>query len=148
MKNTTIILSVLSSLFILGCQEPAYPAEIHEDVLKTIAMESANQSDEGMYLVASVIVNRASVSGKTLLAICKAPKQFSCWNSPKWAREWCTSHFDQKARKRAKKAIEMAIIAPFPEINHYHTKAVRPYWANKLVRVKVEGQHVFYREAK
>ncbi|WP_414075941.1 cell wall hydrolase, partial [Staphylococcus aureus] len=61
-------------------------------------MEAADQSVYGQYLVASVIVNRAKAGHKSLEAVCLARKQFSCWNSPKWAFSWLSRHYTPSAK--------------------------------------------------
>lgn len=115
-----------------------------EVVIKTIAMESADQSEYGQYLVASVIVNRARLAGNSLEWVVLRPKQFSCWNSRSLASAWLGSHFDKKARKQAEKALKQAIKRPFLGITHYHTVDVMPYWAVGHKPVAVIGRHVFY----
>lgn len=117
-----------------------------EIAVQTIAMESANQSDYGQYLVASVIVNRAK--GGSLERVCLARKQFSCWNDKEWAMAWLVRHYTEKARKRALNALERAIKDPYKGITHYHTTGIRPYWAKGKKAVIVEGSHAFYRGIK
>lgn len=114
---------------------------ISEVVLQTIAMESANQDDEGMYLVASVIVNRAR--GGSLERVCLARKQFSCWNDSKWAQGWLKRHYTASVQVRAANALRRALNAPKEGIRHYHTTAIKPYWA-KGKQGMTHGQHVFY----
>lgn len=117
-----------------------------EVVLKVIAAESANQSDDGMYLVAKVIVNRARMRGLTLEQVVKQRKQFSCLNSPKWMRQWCNSHFSMATRHRAVIALDMALndhSGQFDRLTHYHVASIMPYWAQGKAGMRV-GEHVFY----
>ena len=116
-----------------------------EVVLQTIAMESADQSAYGQFLVASVIVNRSRTSGKSLEQICLAKRQFSCWNSQKWAVSWLSRHYDTRTRDNALDALEQALIANNrPLVDHYHRFDVHPSWAKRLKRVERVGAHVFY----
>jgi len=48
----------------------------------TVFMEASGEPDEGKRGVVHVLVNRLKSGrwGKTLAAVCLAPKQFSCWN--------------------------------------------------------------------
>ena len=122
-------------------------AEPSEIVLQTIAMESANQSAYGQYLVSSVIVSRSRASNRSLEAIVKAHKQFSCWNDTVWARAWLARHYTPEVRKQAIKALELAIREPI-NLSHYHTKPVKPYWSVGHSPAVIEGQHKFYRGIK
>ena len=128
------------ALMLSGCETCwAEPSEV---VLQTIAMESANQSDYGQYLVASVIVNRAH--GGSLERVCLARKQFSAWNDHKWAVSWLSRHYGVRERLRALKALEKALSAPKRGITNYHTTSIMPYWAKGRKAVIVEGSHAFY----
>jgi spore germination cell wall hydrolase CwlJ-like protein len=115
-----------------------------EIVYQTIAMEAAGESDEGQAMVASVILNRAKKSKKTLEAVCLQPKQFSCWNSRKWAQAWLSLHYDAQARYRAVKALETARNANLGHATHYHTTNIKPYWSKGHKPSVVVGRHAFY----
>lgn len=139
-----LMLVLFLALILSWCEEClAEPSEI---VLHTIAMESANQSDYGQYLVASVIVNRAKGSNTTLEKVCLAKRQFSCWNSHKWAFSWLSRHYGVSQEVRARKALEKALSAPMDGIRHYHTTSTMPYWAKGHKPVIIEGQHKFYND--
>lgn len=117
--------------------------------VKTIAMEASNQDDYGRYLVASVIVNRASERYGTwesfaLDKVCLEHKQFSCWNGGKWARAWLGSFGTPKALGRAENGLKQAIRGPYQRIDHYHTNGVRPYWAKGKRPIIKYGEHWFY----
>lgn len=116
-----------------------------EVVYQTIAMESANQSFDGQIAVAQVIINRAKRSNRSLEAVCKAPRQFSCWNDQKRAKAWLTSYYTPKVRLGAEMALKRAINEQSQtKITHYHTKQVRPYWSKGHTPSLVIGEHVFY----
>lgn len=118
-------------------------AEPSEAVLKTIAMESSNQSLEGQAWVARVIQVRAKRANISEEAVVYAYKQFSCWNSRKWADAWLSVHYTPKVRQNAynayKKAIRMTV-----NPTHYHTLKVKPYWSKGKRPLAVIGAHAFY----
>lgn len=137
-----ILTLLILALALSGCDECfADPSEI---VYQTIAMESASESDTGMYLVASTIVNRAMKRGTSIEGESIRRKQYSCWNDLEWSKAWLGRFYTEKARKRAKKALERAIREPFKGITHYHTLDVSPYWAVGHKPEIIEGGHAFY----
>ena len=140
-----IIVGLLFSIGVtlIGC-EPAYPAEVSEVVLQTIAMESADQPFEGQVAVASVIINRARKAGKSLEWVVSRPKQFSCWNSQSWASRWLSRHFDSRTRSNALSALETALISGNRQVSHYHTRDILPYWAKGHKPALQIGRHLFY----
>lgn len=140
MKRTLLTLSLIT-ICLLSDQGLALSSEIPA---QTVALEAANQSSFGQYLVASVIVNRAKERGQTLDQVCLARKQFSAWNDPRWAKAWLARHYTQTTRHRARNALERAIREPFKEIDHYHTVNIMPYWAKGHKPIIVEGNHAFY----
>ena len=137
---------LMALALMLGSCEPAYPSEVSEVVLQTIAMEGANQSLEGQSLIASTLLNRSRISGTTPEIEAKRRKQYSCWNSPKWAFSWLSRHYDSKARSTALKALEMAINAKegHTRLTHYHTRDILPYWAKGHKPALQIGRHLFY----
>lgn len=135
---------LLVMALMLGSCEPAYPAQVSEVVLQTISMESADQPFDGQVAVASVIINRARMAGKTLEWAVLRPKQFSCWNDPKWARRWLAKHYTPIVRLRALKALNQAIVEGDRHIRHYHTIDVKPYWARGHEPALQICEHLFY----
>ena len=145
MKKVLIIGSIFTLLF-LNFFTGILRAEPSEVVLRTIAMESAGESLEGQAMVARVIIERSRRSGRPLEAICKAPRQFSCWNSPKQAQRWLLRHFDGVTRSRAIEALKMAINAKGGHPTHYHTLDCKPYWAVGHKPFLIVGNHAFYND--
>ena len=116
-----------------------------ETVYQTIAMESANQPVAGQIAVASVIIERSKRSGKALEAVCKAPRQFSCWNSPKEAKRWLRTYYTPKVRGEAVRAVKIAFLKPSKtKFTHYHAIGCYPRWARGHKGVRI-GDHLFYR---
>ena len=122
----------------------------NEVVYQTIAMESANQPARGQEAVAGVILERSRRSGKSLEAVCLAPRQFSCWNSQKEAKRWLLKHYDSQTRGKAVKAYSNALMrsGAYRGVRHYHTKGVMPKWAKGHKPALIIGEHVFYRGIK
>lgn len=120
-----------------------------EAVYQTIAMESADQPMGGQIAVASVIINRSRASNKALLAVCKAPRQFSCWNSPKEAKRWLGKHYTPKVRENARKAYFQACSSASKTANftHYHAIGCYPRWSRGHKGVRI-GDHLFYKGIK
>lgn len=119
-------------------------AKTSEVVLQSIAMESAGEPMAGQVAVASTIINRARRAGKSLEWAVLRPKQYSCWNSPKWARTWLSKHYTPKTRENALSALNSAIVNTVPNIRHYHTVNIKPYWAVGHRPCLVIGHHAFY----
>src|SRR3990167_2315124 len=139
-KKFIVILSFVYILIPGNCFAETLPYS--ETVLQTIAMESGGESLEGQAMVAKVIINRAMGSNKSLEAVCKAPKQFSAWNSPKWAKAWLRANYTPIVRQRALKALNMALQnTGNPAIKHYHTKNIKPYWAKGKTPTLTIGAH-------
>ena len=56
------------------------------NIVQIVAMTLIHGSSwrfDGQYAVASVIWNRAKGDKAKFVAVCKKPKQFSCWNNVK-----------------------------------------------------------------
>ena len=151
------ILTILACAWMLHSCEPAR-AEVSEVVLQTIAMESADQPFEGQVAVAQVILNRARRANISPESVVLRPKQFSCWNSPKWARRWLGAHYTPKARRGALNAYRKAMLVDMTNtssgltknyngVTMYHTVDCKPKWDfSKLERLGQIGAHIFYRE--
>ena len=120
------------------------------DTEKVLLGEAANQGEEGMWHVASVMVNRARLRGTTTDKEVNKPFQFS-------AR--MRTDLDQFVAKQppevlaaARRAIARASEAPSSDATHYMTANLygskkRPSWAGKMQVVGQVGDHVFLREA-
>jgi len=114
-------------------------------IASTIWHEARGEGREGMLAVASVIWNRAQRDGKSLNAVCLAPKQFSCNNSgftlaaPTNEREADILAFLE--------GIESQMLAgtfqPTTNATHYHTLNVMPNWSAGMTDKKIIGKHLF-----
>src|SRR3990167_864966 len=133
---------ILAVVLLFACGTAwASPGEV---AIKTVAMEASNQGAYGQFLVASVIVNRATERGQTLEQVCLAPKQFSAWNDRKWAKAWLKRYYDKATRKKAMTTLSLALKNPYPNIDHYCTVETYPYWAENSKPIITHGGHKFF----
>ena len=144
-EDCVAILIVTWIMALIVCGVGHCESAYSETAVKTIAMESANQSDYGMYAVSSVIVNRSVDSNKTIKSVCLARKQFSCWNDKIWAKAWLDRFYTPEVRGRSVLALNKALQDPIRGINHYHSVKVKPYWAKGRKPSLIIGEHVFYK---
>ncbi|QDA35958.1 cell wall hydrolase (plasmid) [Paracoccus liaowanqingii] len=134
-----------------GARIPAPPASLQNAsdltcIAVAIYHEARDQTDLGQRAVASVILQRAAVPHRWGRTACDSvvPVQFS----------FMTSRYDYppiKDMESWKKAVQFAAEAflqgPMRELrgaDHYHTTAVSPDWAPRMIRVRVIDDHVFY----
>jgi len=103
-------------------------------VVKTIALESANQPFAGQVAVASVIKTRIKERGLTAKQVVLQPKQFSCFPI---SRELTLSELDT-----AYSAWKLAKAGRF---NHYAHTSINNYWTKKAKSKKTIKDHVFYK---
>lgn len=124
----------------------------NEDIVaKTIAMESASKP-EGMPYVAITLYNRALKRGTSMSEEALRRKQYSCWNSQKWAKRWLSRHYGASVQLQARlalaKGLEMRKKGIGEGITHYHTVSIRPYWAKGHTPAFILGGHNWYRGIK
>ncbi len=123
------------------------------DCLTTaIYHEARSESEDGQRAVAQVILNRArhpaypnSVCGVVYQGSQRSTGcQFSFTCDGSLARRiepgaWA------RARAVAEAALSGSVYEPVGLATHYHTTAVRPWWAASLTRAITVGSHIFYR---
>ncbi|MDB5697587.1 MAG: cell wall hydrolase, partial [Alphaproteobacteria bacterium] len=120
---------------------------------QAIYYEARSESEDGQRAVAQVVLNRlrhpaypASVCG----VVYQGPMRpgggcqftFTCDGSlavPAAGAGWL------RARYIAAAALAGSVYAPVGHATHYHTTAVLPFWAPKLVKSAIIGNHIFYR---
>lgn len=113
-------------------------------VIQTLILESVGDGYDAMVAVAEVIRNRSQLFSKSYEEVCLMPKQFSCWNDPKKAREFLSRHKNYLAL--AEQAWhESAHTHLTRQATDYHANYVRPYWADGYKKVARVGAHIFYR---
>lgn len=121
-------------------------------VALTIWAEARGETPAGREAVASVIMWRArdmrrvkTVSGRDerLTAVCREPKQFSCWNDGALERLTPTGESWEHAQALAA-AMVAGTFRSTITATHYHADYVRPSWAARLKLVRQIGHHKFY----
>lgn len=116
--------------------------------------EARSESEDGQRAVAQVVLNRvrhpaypSTVCGVVFQGQERATGcqfSFTCDGSMRGRREpgaW------SRARQIAEEAMAGYVFAPVGNATHYHTTAIRPYWASHLQKSTIVGSHIFYRWA-
>lgn len=118
---------------------------------EAIYYEAANESAGGKRAVAQVILNRvahpaypSSVCGVIYQGWSQAVCQFSYTCDGALARR-PVARLWQASREVARAALSGHVEESVGSATHYHADYVLPYWAFRLVKVHVEGRHIFYR---
>ena len=115
--------------------------------IATILLEAQNQPLEGQIAVGEVIRNRMKNRGQTAPQVCRARKQFSCWNETAWyeprLRLATTASWDMAA-----KAWELSKTSNYTKgANHYfNPRLAKPSWARKMRKMATIMNHDFYKE--
>lgn len=131
--------------------------ETTEIFAKTLYGEARGEKLPGIEAVASVIMNRVRHAqrvgkywwGTTIREVCLKPYQFSCWdagdpNRPVLQRDLSGDIVFGICRRIAERAIKGLLPDATNGATHYHTHAVHPSWAHKIVPCADIGNHVFY----
>lgn len=124
------------------------------DVLaRTIWGEARGQPIEGQEAVANVVMNRVrkrrKAWGLTVESVCKAPKQFSCWNAndpnlPKLKKVDASNIAFSACLDIARRAVNGDLGDRTFCSTHYHTSNVRPNWSVNHTHVVQIGSHLFF----
>ena len=117
-----------------------------------IFYEAANETPQGQAAVAQVIVNRMRHPAypKTICGVVFQGSErttgcqfsFTCdgaMGRPPSIEGWA------RARAVASAALNGSVAADVGMATHYHANYVSPYWAERLVKVRQIGVHIFYR---
>ena len=144
-----LIALFLASCAIVGGQAWAIDWSDSDDVapIATILLEAQNQPLEGQVAVGEVIRNRMKKRGQTAPQVCRARKQFSCWNEASWyeprLRLATTASWDKAARAWELSATSnLTHNAEF----YFNPRLAKPSWARKMVKTATIMEHDFYRE--
>ena len=127
-----------------------------DDVLKTIIAEGASEGEQGMYAIASVIVNRAKRRSKTPQAIvnhhAKNAKGVDVWQFTGRARKDLDRFVASQGPEvlaAAQRAWQRAQQSPMPGVDHYLTTELyndstrRPSWSQAMGGLQAVGRHTF-----
>jgi spore germination cell wall hydrolase CwlJ-like protein len=147
-------LTIPAAPFSMGKANAASRVQALECLTSAIYYEAGRETDAGQQAVAQVILNRvrhpaypSSVCGVVFQGSTRPTGcqfTFTCDGSMAYrpmASAW------SRARKAAWAALNGAVYAPAGLSTHYHANYVLPYWASSLVKLHVEGPHIFYRWA-
>ena len=127
-----------------------------DTLARTLWGEARGEAPQGRIAVANVVMNRLKAKkahwGRTVTDVCMKPWQFSCWNfdDPNRAKLLSigpSNHVFAECLQIAQKAVDGDLPDTTSGSTHYHTKAVSPSWAPKLVQTAEIGNHLFYWEA-
>lgn len=123
-------------------------------VAMTILAEARGEGNIGMYAVACIIQTRAKERKMTLVEVCFAPSQFSCWNGKGSIAEKMQAKKQLFDCAQAEYAGQLARVlwqrSPLDNrvignANHYHTTDVKPKWSKGKKEVALIGNHKFFR---
>lgn len=113
------------------------PADI-ATAAATLWGEARGEGPEGLRAVWHVIQNRAAARKQTIEAVCRAPKQFSCWNANDPNRAGC------EVVERAVREVLTISADPTDGAKHYCTTDSAPAWAAGLTACVTIGRHKFF----
>lgn len=126
-----------------------------DTLARTIWGEARGEPLRGMRAVAAVVVNRATHPhvhwwGRTIVGVCRAEQQFSCWNGddPNLPKLLSVTQADARfptCLDVAREAVDGTLPQVCsPGVTHYHTKSSSPSWAAGKVPCDDIGNHLFY----
>ncbi len=126
---------------------------------RTLYGEARGESWEGKVAVAWTIINRVRSDlghdgkpdwwGEGIINVCKKSGQYSCWNKndpnlPKLLSVTVKHPVFRECLAAAAAVLSDNAPDPTKGSTHYHTTAIRPYWANGNVPTVEIGSHLFY----
>lgn len=127
----------------------------HDDlfaVARTVFGEARNQGMSGMSAVAWVIRNRTADRRwpNSPLKVSQQRKQFSCWNRGEPNNYvLLMASLDDPIFLQAIAATASVFGSVIPDntagANHYHTKAILPYWVKDRASSATIKDHIFYK---
>lgn len=138
---------------------PTDEARPVDTLARTIWGEARGEPVRGMEAVAAVVVNRVAVArsrgghwwGGDVIAVCRKPYQFSCWNAndPNRPRLLAVTPDDPIFRtclRIARRAVAGVLDDPTGGATHYHAVGISPRWAAGHVPCAEIGRHLFYKD--
>lgn len=120
----------------------------------TILAEARGEGNMGMYAVACVIQQRSIERKMTVMEVCLAPSQFSCWNGKGNIASKMEDKKNLFAAPQAEYAAQLARVIwgnqalerkVIGNANHYHTTDVNPKWSKGKDATVTIKHHKFYR---
>ncbi|WP_207460161.1 cell wall hydrolase [Azospirillum sp. SYSU D00513] len=137
---------------------PAPPADDPVDILaRTLWGEARGEPVRGIEAVAAVVMNRVARAqrrggwwwGDSVVAVCRKPYQFSCWNvgDPNRAKLLAVTADDPvfaACLRVARRAVSGLLPDPTGGATHYHRAGISPAWARGHGPSAEIGHHLFY----
>ena len=134
------------------------PTEEAVDTLaRTLWGEARGEPVRGIEAVAAVVVNRVRRAerrgghwwGGSIVAVCRKPYQFSCWNAndPNRAKLLAVTAADPvfaTCLRVARRAVAGLLPDPTGGATHYHRLGLHPSWATGHSPCAEIGRHLFY----
>lgn len=130
---------------------------------RTVYGEARGEGLDGKIAVAWVIRNRVEADlgkdnkpdwwGEGIIGVCRAPKQFSCWNrdDPNYDKIMAVG-LDDPAFQACLYAVLGVVLryAPDPTCGstHYHHVNISPSWANGKTPIASIGKHAYFNNVK
>jgi hypothetical protein len=138
--------------FLVGKRSERDIAASLQCLTAAVYYEARSESSEGQRAVAQVVLNRvrhpafpSSICGVVYQGSQRRTGcqfSFTCDGSLRARRDpaaWA------RARQVAATALAGSVYGPVGVATHYHTTAIRPWWAPSLRRAVTVGSHIFYR---
>jgi len=142
-------------------QAPPTPGGSVEEAVDALARtlwgEARGEPVRGIEAVAAVIVNRVRAAerrggfwwGGSVVAVCRKPYQFSCWNAndpnrPKLLAVTTADPVFATCLRVARRAVAGLLPDPTGGATHYHAVGLHPDWAAGHSPSAEIGRHVFY----
>lgn len=132
------------------------PPAASNTLARTLWGEARSEPLKGIQAIASVVLNRAMHPrvhwwGTTVVGVCRAPNQFSCWNGndpnlPKLLAVTTTDRQFRICMQVAQAAINVGLTDNCHGATHYHTKSCMPSWAVGRTPCADIGNHLFYND--
>jgi hypothetical protein len=138
--------------FVVGRRSERDIAASLQCLTAAVYYEARSESSEGQRAVAQVVLNRVRHPAfpKSICGVVYQGSRrrtgcqfsFTCDGSLGGRRDpaaWA------RARRVAATALAGSVYGPVGVATHYHTTAIRPWWAASLRRAVTVGSHIFYR---
>jgi hypothetical protein len=136
-------------------------ADVIDTLARTLWGEAQGEGDAGMAAVAHVVFNRLEARrwwGADVVAVCRKPWQFGCWNPaervhPRLLAVTGADAIFGRATDIARTLLQLQVQAPAERVRldrtagatHYHSRNIAlPRWARGQMPCARIGQHLFY----
>lgn len=124
---------------------PTYSTAEFKCMVDNLYHEARGEGVLGLSAVASVVMNRATATGKDVCDVVYKHKQFSWTQRPKPMSSNDNLH---NIFVVAGKALSGKLIDVTQGATHYHATHVKPKWAKAMRKVVIINNHIFYKETK